>query len=167
MKEIDIAMQFREEHYKNVDFQQEEANKILWEGLMSNRRYRSQTYRILETQCDLDPGFLGFVGIYYNLSKIIPLDRTIYDMGCCHGFQAWFFRHHNKYIGVDLLTLEEDRLETKNSLNIQSSIGEYCKDFIPESPHFAICNYVPPWHDDNEKITKDTFKHVFIFYPET
>jgi len=162
-----IDLGFREEHYKEVDYQQVEASKKLWAGLMDGDRYKVQTMRILEGQCELAPDFLGFVGIYYNLSKIIPLDRTIYDMGCCNGFQAWFFRRHKRYVGVDLIIPVEDRLSTPNSYHAHSSIDAYCKILKPEQPHFAICNYVPPWHADNEKVTKDTFKHVFIFYPET
>ena len=136
---------------------------------MGDDKYRHQTLSILEAegQCDLSPDFLGFVGIYYNLSKIIPLDRTIYDMGCSCAFQGWFFRYHRKYIGVDLMCPVDQRLKMDTSHHVKSTIGEYVKTIVPTSPHFAICNYVPPWYGDNEKIVKDAFKHVFIFYPET
>lgn len=162
-----IDLGFREEHYKSVDYEQVRASEKLWRGLMNDERYRHQTLKILETECDLSPDFLGFVGIYRNLAKIIPLDRVIYDMGCCSGFQGWFFRYHKAYIGIDLLCSTENRLNTNNSQHIQSAIDAYCDGLEPEQPHFAICNYVPPWHADNEKITKETFEHVFVFYPKT
>ena len=167
MNEIDINMQFREEHYKDADYQHSKASKKLWAGLMAGDKYKHQTLRILDSQCELSPSFLGFVGIYYNLAKIIPLDRTIYDMGCCNGFQAWFFRYHKKYIGVDLLIPLTERFVIDNTYHVESQIVDYCKIIKPDQPHFAICNYVPPWHGDNESIVKNTFKHVFVFYPET
>ena len=162
-----LDLDLYEENHKGTNYEHSKASKILWAGLMAGDRYKYQTLKIMKNSSELSPDFLGFMGIYYNLAKIIPLDRTIYDMGCCNGFQGWFFRYHKRYIGVDLLTTTEDRLDTDNSYHVQSAIDAYVKTIVPTSPHFAICNYVPPWHADNEKITKDTFKHVFVFYPET
>lgn len=35
----------------------------------------------------------------------------------------------------------------------------------PKRELFAICSYVPPWHDDNEELVRRAFKHLFVFYP--
>jgi len=31
--------------------------------------------------------------------------------------------------------------------------------------NFAICALVPPWHDDNEKLVRNAFEHLFVYYP--
>jgi hypothetical protein len=54
---------------------------------------------------DIDPDFLGFLEPYEALSRIIPRGRTILDLGCGYAFQSWYFRHHRKYIGVDVRPL--------------------------------------------------------------
>jgi len=88
-------------------------------------------------------------------------------MGCYNGLQAWFFRNHLLYIGVDLATDEIERLELKNTEYFTMSISDFIKERVILYPHFAICNYVPPWHDDNQKLVRENFKHCFVYYPET
>ncbi len=141
------------------------AHTILWDGIKDSLPLKTQIEKLVEdNSADIEPDFLGFLGTYYYLSHIIPHDRIIYDMGCAYGIQAWFFRNHKKYIGVDVLT---------TSFFIQPNAECHTmtiKDFLAqhgiESPHFAICNYVPHWYDDNEKIVRDNFRHLFVFYPE-
>lgn len=47
------------------------------------------------------PKFVGFVDIYYYLSKVIPKDYTIIDFGAGHNPQSYFFTEHKKYIAVN------------------------------------------------------------------
>lgn len=118
--------------------------------------------------CDIDPSFLGFVGIYKNLSEMIPEHFTVIDFGCCYAPQCHFFTNHKKYIGVDFLTKE--RFSTTNTEHFEMSIAEFistqfCKMNIDINQCFAICSYVPPWGGDNMKFVRDTFINVFTFYP--
>lgn len=117
--------------------------------------------------CDIDSSFLGFVDCYAYLSNLIPLDRVIYDMGCCYGMQAWFFRDHYKYVGVDALTTTEYQLQLSNTEYHHTTIEKFLKTAVIEDPHFAICNYVPPWGADNEKLVRERFRHLFVYYPES
>lgn len=50
---------------------------------------------------ELELDFLGFEDLYRAVSKIVPLDWTIVDLGCYQAAQCYFFRDHEKYIGVD------------------------------------------------------------------
>ena len=146
----------------------EEINSKLFNDLIANG-YEEQLNFILENNsADISPDFLGFVHIYYHLSLIVPLDRTIYDLGCCYGFQAWFFRNHYCYIGIDYLTDPKYQLHIPNSTYYTMTIAEYIRNFPidKEEPHFAICNYVPPWRDNNEKLVRDNFQHMFVYYPK-
>jgi hypothetical protein len=97
--------------------------------------------------------FLGFIEDYYHLSRIIPLDTVVVDVGCANGFQHTFFRNHVRYIGI-----EEDQNNatmgfTKNSefwkmkfLNSERAIEqlkiEYKKVFGIDnmSLHYSIGN---------------------------
>lgn len=38
------------------------------------------------------------------------------------------------------------------------------KKYFGDDGMFAICNYVPPWSHDNEKLVRENFKHCFVFY---
>lgn len=150
--------------YENGQVACEQAHSIFWEGIKNNPELQKQANNIMESNgCDIDPTFLGFLGGYYYLSMIIPLDRIIYDMGCGYGFQSWFFRKHKQYIGVDINL--HGRFELANTQYYQLTISDFIVLDLIESPHFAICNYVPPWGDDNGKLVKHNFQHVFVFYP--
>ena len=142
----------------------EAANALLWNGLNADPELCTQTQRILEEEGELSPSFLGFVGIYYHLSLIVPYDRTVYDLGCCNGFQAWFFRDHHRYVGIDSwpgITF----LHTQNSEHHNVSIKEFIDTVTIDDSHFAICSYVPPWHGGSVELVRATFKHMFTFYP--
>ena len=61
------------------------------------------------TLCEFYPEFVGFVGIYYYLSKVIPKDYTIIDFGAAHNAQSYFFTEHKKYIVVNpFIGIKED-----------------------------------------------------------
>lgn len=50
----------------------------------------------------LDFNNLGFMQDYYHLSKIIPYDSVIVDVGCSIGLQHVLFKDYKKYIGIDI-----------------------------------------------------------------
>lgn len=145
----------------------EEINAYLIRKLEADEYYASQLTRILECSKSLiDYEFLGFVDTYYHLSHIIPKGRVVYDMGCASAVQSWFFRNHKKYIGVDVDLDKDEVLTTPNSVFYSCTISEFISNNSIDNPSFAICNYVPPWGDDNIRIVKEAFEHVYLFYPE-
>lgn len=114
---------------------------------------------------DIDGEFMGFTDIYENLAKIIPKQRTVIDLGCAYAPQAVYFQDHQKYIGVDISDCP--KVKTKNSEYYNISIRKFIEEELPKLKDeniFAICSYVPPWHDDNEKLVRENFKHLFVYY---
>ena len=141
-------------------------NTELWEQLQSDPTYKKQLNKIMKTELnELNPEFLGFVQFYYYLSLILPKNRTIYDLGCANAPQSYYFKDYKQYIGVDLLTNTNCRIRTPNSTHYKTSIDEYIKKHKIEECHFAFCCYVPPWRNDNEKLVREHFKHIFVYYP--
>ena len=133
-----------------------------------NRLPQDQCERVFASEmCDIEPEFLGFVGIYERLSQIIPIDWDVIDLGCAYAPQAWFFENHKSYIGVDLGELNR-RFSAPNTVHhkmtIQTFVCMQARDFDPRFT-FAICSYVPPWHGDNIKMVREAFQNVFTYYP--
>ena len=144
------------------DFQP--INDALYASIKSDPAMCNQLERLMsEDMCDIDGEFLGFVNIYKHLADIIPKDRVIYDMGCAYAPQSYFFKNHRKYIGVDLW--EGTRFSTNNTEHFVMSIKDFIDSHKIDDRHFAICSYVPPWGADNEKLVRDNFEHLFVFYP--
>ena len=119
-----------------------------------------------QDMCDIDPTFLGFTEIYKHLSEVIPHHWTVVDLGCAYAPQAFLFKDHKAYIGVDRSGGE--RFTAPNSTHIITTIREFIGSHLNEpdlSTTFAICSYVPPWHDDNRKLVRENFENCFIYYP--
>lgn len=119
--------------------------------------------------CDIDGEFMGFTDIYETLAKIIPKERIVVDLGCAYAPQAIYFLKHKKYIGIDLPTFGTPRPITPNAEYFEMKISEWIEKELPKydkNELFAICSYVPPWHDDNEKLVRENFRHMFIYYPK-
>lgn len=135
---------------------------------MDNRLIPDEQYdRVFgQDMCDIDTEFLGFTNIYEALSEIIPTHWTIVDLGCAYSPQAWLFRNHKAYFGVDYGVKE--RFIAPNTTHFEGTIREFIERHISDfdqATTFAICSYVPPWHDDNMKLARDSFKNVFTYYP--
>ena len=116
--------------------------------------------------CDIAPEFLGFTSIYIALASIIPKHWTVVDLGCAYSPQAFIFKEHKAYIGVDLLTKE--RFIAPNTTHYEMPASEFIEKYASELDQdttFAICSYVPPWRDDNMALTRGAFKNVFTYYP--
>lgn len=118
--------------------------------------------------CDIDGDFMGFTDVYEHLAAIIPKSRIIVDLGCAYAPQAVFFQDHKGYIGVDLAEFDSPKVQTKNSTYYLMTIREWIEKELPnydKDELFAICSYVPPWYDDNEKLVRENFRHCFVYYP--
>lgn len=126
-----------------------------------------QAKRVFKSKnCDIAPDFLGFVGIYERLAEIIPTHWTVIDLGCAYAPQAFFFRNHRAYVGVNLRDVE--RFSTPNSKHYDMSIEDFIAKHAAEydqNKTFAICSYVPPWGGDNGAMVRAAFKNVFVYYP--
>jgi len=145
----------------------EQINAYLIKKLEADPYYSDQLSKVMECpDFMLDQTFLGFVDTYYHLSKIIPTGRTVYDLGCCAAVQGWFFKNHKKYVAVDFETSPDDVFRTPNMEFHNCTIREFIEDSFIEEPHFAICNYVPPWQDDNMELVRRAFNYLYVFYPE-
>jgi hypothetical protein len=117
-------------------------------------------------KCDIDLSFMGFLDIYKNLSEIIPQHKIIVDCGCAYATQAVYFQKHKKYIGIDISDCP--KVKTKNSEYHKKSIKEWIDKELSKYDKkdlFAICSYVPPWVNDNEKLVRENFKNLFVYYP--
>lgn len=128
---------------------------------------QDQLARVLESDmCDIAPEFLGFTEVYMRLAEIIPKHWTIVDLGCAYAPQAWLFKDHKAYIGVNISGVERFRAPNTihHTMTIREFIEKHLADFDQETT-FAICSYVPPWHDDNMKLAREAFKNVFTYYP--
>ncbi len=120
---------------------------------------------------EIDPEFLGFVGTYKRLAEIIPLHWGVLDLGCAYAPQAWYFREHAFYVGVDHSQENEFgefvRFAFGNTQHIQASIDAYL-DALPRfaAPVFAIANYVPARAETLKRL-RQTFDDLFVFYPKS
>jgi hypothetical protein len=129
---------------------------------------KKQVKEVLENSGgDIDYSFLGFVDIYYYLSKIIPTHFTVVDLGCGYNPQCFFFLEHKKYVAVDSFP-NTVRFQSNNctfyEMDIKQFILENIKDFDLDET-FAICSYVPNWNNKNRQLAREYFKNVFTYYP--
>lgn len=116
--------------------------------------------------CDIDCHFLGFTETYEKLSQIIPKDFTVIDLGCSYNAQSFYFIHHYRYIAVDINHIE--RFCAPNCIIFEKSIEEFIREDLDQfslDKVFAICNYVPRWRNDNNKLVRENFRNIFTFYP--
>lgn len=113
---------------------------------------------------DVDPTCLVCGGNTYELlSKIIPKNRVIYDFGAAYGFQAYWFKDHKRYIGINPPSnLASMPFRTENSIWYFGTIQEFFSQFDIEDDSFAICNYVPD--TEAEALVRLYCPHCFVNY---
>ena len=103
---------------------------------------------------------------YELLAKIIPKNRVVYDFGAAYGFQAWWFRHHRRYLAIDPFdnpfTGETVHFRTDNSIWLKMTVQEFFKKFTIEEDSFAICNYVPD--EEAQRLVRENCHNVFNNY---
>lgn len=121
-----------------------------------------------QLECEYEQGFLGFINIYKPLSELIPKNMIIIDFGCYLAAQSYFFSEHEKYIGVDVVSMR--RFKPKNAKHYISSIQDFVKNEVPKlfekkgkMKYFAICSYVPD--EEAVALVKETFPNVICYYP--
>jgi len=129
-----------------------------------DKDFPTQNKKVMESEgCEMDYGFMGFVDQYYHLSKIIPKEYKILDLGSYASAQGYFFRNHKEYIGVD--DYEGVRYEFENTKNIIADIKNIVKDWTDTKKIFVICNYVPI-NLEVSKLMRVKFANIFNFYPD-
>ena len=138
----------------------ERVNEVLAGTLY--KKYPDQWQRVIgQDMCDIDGSFLGFVMTYKNLAELIPLDWTVYDFGCAYAPQAYYFRKHHRYVGIDSGVRE--RFAFENTSHHSVPISEFLSRHATGKKEFAICNFVPSHEVD---LVKEKFKDLFIYYPQ-
>jgi len=115
-------------------------------------------------ECDIDANFLGFMETYKALATLIGKDRVIYDLGCAYGFQAWYFREHRGYVGVDVCPLDA-RIQLPGHVHHQMTIEKFVRTMPIDAKHFAICNFVPSWFGHQTRHVRERFEQCYVYYP--
>ncbi len=135
------------------------------------KEYPKQCHEVFSYQyCELDPSFLGFTDAYEALSKLIPKHWTIIDIGCAQCAQAYYFRDHKLYIGVDPANPPTNppmkRFSFSNTVFWNKSIIEATRYLrgIDFKTVFGILNYVP-CKTYEHKLVRQTFPNLFCYYP--
>lgn len=149
-----------------IETEQEKINRNLANVLYT--KFRKQWDRVMsQKMCDIEPDFMGFVDTYYYLSKIIPRDWTVIDFGCAYAPQAYYFRKHKAYVGVDYGKGVDfgvkERFCFKNTELFNGSIEDYIKSYGGYHKVFAICNYVP---SGQVALIRKHYTDLFVFYPQ-
>lgn len=109
---------------------------------------------------------------YYMLSKSIPRDWTVIDVGCAYNAQSYLFKEHNKYIGINPeykshhFHLENFKAEDTDYYEMTGQ--DFIKITLPIleldlSKTFAICTFVPDW--ECQQMVRETFKNCYVYYP--
>lgn len=121
--------------------------------------------------CELDSEFIGFIDQYATLN--IPHDFTIIDIGCCQAVQAYYFKDHRSYIGIDPDVPTMNRLIQDNAAYyemtaqefVQNVLSSLVKNGLDLSKSFAICSAVPDV--EAQTLVAQTFPYHRVTYPSS
>ena len=141
----------------------EEVSRMLWDMIP-----KEEVERAFLSGCDLDGSFAGFVDVYYELSKVIPKHWTVVDIGCAYNAQSYLFKDHKRYIAVDPSDCEKFKAPNCEIFNMTAKefLHTMAFDGLNLDETFAICSYVPNWHNQAPReLTRLYFKTVFTYYP--
>jgi len=111
----------------------------------------------------IDHTFIGFIDVYEALSKIIPKNFTVIDLGCAFNPQCFYFKDHKEYVAVDVSDCK--KFKSENCTIFEISIEDFIERHIHQydlNKTFAICSYVPIY---NTATVREAFNNLFIFYP--
>jgi len=122
-----------------------------------------------DASSEISPSFMGFVDIYFYLSKTIPKDWTIIDIGCGYNAQSFLFKEHKKVISIDPYNSIAMFMSPNCELFMVSG-RQFIENELPKlnlnlDKTFAILNYVPEWYGGVNDIVRNTFKNLYVFYP--
>ena len=147
-------------------------------SLMTKEEYERVMKGAASAEICSDNLMCGYDGrTYYNLSKMIPKDWTVIDLGASYAAQSYFFMEHARYIAVEPYNdFGEDFPKVENfkapgTDRIEVTAGCFIKDVLPTlglnlKKTFAICNYVPEWFGENPiELARQNFLNVFTYYP--
>jgi len=117
----------------------------------------------------IDLSFVGFIEDYYYLSRIIPTEYFIIDVGCCTGVQHILFKNFKGYIGITEHPSGQKSF-TNNAKFIEKVFSEAAKDIQDlclNERTFGIANmsilYAPKDKVDRElKCFKNMFDRMYI-----
>ena len=115
-------------------------------------------------------GPMGFMLNYSHLAQMIPTTWTIVDLGCGTALQAWYFRQHRAYVGVDIAVPIVSRLHLPNATHSLCRAGDFLarwalNPLAPSDQCFCIANMAPPWHgEDAGALARQSFPHCFTYY---
>ena len=116
------------------------------------------------------------LGTYYYLSRMIPKDWTVIDIGASYGAQSYLFQSHSKYIAVEPFKNDNDGWHFENfkangTERYEMTAGEFIKEMLPKlkldlNKTFAIANYTPNWFGENPiELVRSHFSNIWTFYP--
>lgn len=145
-------MQFISDNRETFDYSRKDLNTIAKNG----------------ASAELDFTFLGFEDIYKDVLNFAPKDKMIIDLGCGYAAQSYYFREHEKYIGVDACGNSDTVIHTENSEFYFMSIQDFIKDVLPvlgidPKDVFAVCSYVPD--KAARELVAGTFPYCRVYYP--
>lgn len=121
--------------------------------------------KLSQDYCKLDLEFAGFEYQYRAVANNVPDDYTIIDFGCYMAAQAYLFKNHEAYIGVDIVG-DVERFTTENTIHYTMSIQEFIKEELPRykgKKVYAICNYVPD--ADARDLVAMACENFMVYYP--
>lgn len=111
---------------------------------------------------------------YYDLSRIIPQNYTVIDIGCAYNAQSYLFTGHKGYISVNPeMEVDDYHFEyfrAPNTEHYKMSGQEFIGKVLPTlgldlSRTFAICTYVPDYCC--QSLVRKTFNNCYVYYPNT
>lgn len=109
---------------------------------------------------------------YYYLSRMIPKDWTVIDVGCAYNPQSYLFQGHKRHIAIEPKWLDEDfhfeYFQAPNTELLFTTGQEFIENELPKldldlDKTFAIVNYVPSGACN--LMVRETFKNVWAYYP--
>ncbi len=147
--------------FKEIDKDYKTANQINNNlACALAEKYPKMFKEVLEQDmCDIDGTFMGFVDTYFFLSKLIPKSWTIVDFGCAYNAQAYYFRKHRAFIGVNKGI--KKRFHFKNTDLFDGTIKDYLKQRPLTNKIFAICNNVS---SEETKLVREYYPNCFVYY---
>ena len=111
-------------------------------------------------------------GTYYYLSRMIPKDWTVIDIGCAYNPQSYLFQLHARHIAVEPEWLDSDfcfeHFKAPNTELLFMTGQAFIKKELPKmnldlKRTFCIVNYVPS--DEVCQMARNIFPNIFTFYP--
>mgnify|MGYP007056158970 FL=1 len=109
---------------------------------------------------------------YYYLSRMIPKDWTVIDIGCAYNAQSYLFQNHKRHIAIEPKWLDKDfhfeYFQAPNTELLFMTGQEFIENKLAKmdldlDKTFAIVNYVPSGACN--LVVREIFKNVWAYYP--